>query len=243
MIQVRRLNEDGIELFQEWLDTSGQGEMPPSDLLDSNTYSEPAYDVQVDSSQEFSTRYELGCYLVDKFNGIDPRELLSKKNDGLWAWLAILYFSQLAPGRRSRSEHYIVTRNSLKGSLAYRQGPRTSYELVKIHCENACVCLNRPMKTFGDMAEQLASRQNIAYNKGYFEAACKLYVRNGSIRRGAASRAKKPSKRAPGDKTGFGGADRLAKAVRRLDLTYDIISMHSEEMLETLPKEFDKWQE
>ena len=151
---------------------------------------------------------------------------------------------QLAPGKRSKAEHYIVMRSGLRGSLSYRQGPRTCFELTKIHGEQAKVCLNRPMKTFGDMTEQLASRQNIIQNKGFFEAAFKLYINSsGQIRQGAASRAVKKTKRKPGDKSGLGGADRLALALRRLDLTYDTEAMAAEELMGVLPREFSKWKQ
>lgn len=242
MLETRRLNEEGLCAFRQWLDEAGQGEKPPSDLLGESKYTEPAYQVPVDVDRIFASRYEFGVYLVEVFSGMDAGELLDKKNDGLWAWLAIVYFEQLAPGKRSRPEHYMVIRSGLRGSLAYRQGPRTCYELTKIHGDKARVCLNRSMKVFGDMTEQLASRQSIALNKGFFEAACKLYVNEkGQIRLGAASRPKKQAKRKPGDMTGFGGADRLALSLQRLDLTYDTEVMGATNLIGILPREFSKW--
>ena len=242
MLETRRLNETGLDAFRDWLGKAGQGEKPHADLLSPSKYNEPAYSVQVDPDRKFDTRYEFGAYLVEMFAGVDSRELLDKKNDGLWAWLAIVYFEQLAPGKRSKEEHYIVVRSGQRGSLAYRHGVRTSYELVLVHGEKAQVCLNRAMKTFGDLTEQLASRQNVAHNRGFFEAAHKLYVNDkGKIRSGAASRAKKPNLRKPGEMSGFGGADRLALTLRRLDLTYDTEIMEAGELIRVLPREFRKW--
>lgn len=92
MLDTRKLNEAGIEAFSQWLAEAGQGEKPHTDLLEASRFNEPAYDVQVDAERIFATRYEFGAYLVELFSGIDFRELLDKKNDGLWAWLAVVYF-------------------------------------------------------------------------------------------------------------------------------------------------------
>lgn len=244
-MRIRKLTDVGIDSFRNWLITAGHGERIPSEYLDKGHFTELSeYEVEIDIEKQFATRFDFGSYLVTQFGAVvDFDELMKEKNDGLWAWISIAFFAQLAPGKRSRPEHYIVTRVGPRGSLEYRHGARTSYELVKIHGEKAQVCLNRSMSTFGDMTEQLASRQNIAHNKGFFEVAFELYVnKKGQIKKGAASRPQKKEKRQTGDKTGFGGASRLALALRRLDLTRDTEVMMASDLLTVLPNEFiKKW--
>jgi hypothetical protein len=154
----------------------------------------------------------------------------------------LVWFKQLSEKGIRRTEHYVVTRKGSAGSLAYRQAARTSYELVHIHGDSAQICLRSPMHTFGDMTEQLASRQTIAHNRGFFQTAYELYFRDGKLKRGAASKPKKPKERKPGDRTGLGSVRRLAIALQRLDLTYDTEDMDAALMKAVLPKEFARWQ-
>jgi hypothetical protein len=240
MIEIRRINDSGINLFSGWLE-QGDGETPPSELLNDSTYSETAYNAHINPSELFESRYEFGRYLNERLTGQNFNELMSSYNDGLWAWLAAVYFKQLSGKGKRRKEHYVVIRKGSTGSLAYRQAARTPFELVNIHGQNSLVCLSVGMHTFGDMAEQLASRQTLAHNRGFFETAYQLYLRDGKLRRGASSKPKNLRNRRPGDRTGIGSARRLAIALQRLDLTYDTEVMDASGIVAVLPKEFNKW--
>lgn len=240
MIEARILSAQGIEHFKNWLQSSAIGE-PPTDLVHSDEYSSTFEGVELDEQAVFSSRFEFGKYLTKQFENSEFSLLLSPSFDGLWCWIAVLYFKQLTAKRVARAEHYIVTRKGSTGSLAYRHAARTSYELVKVHGEAARICLNGPMHTFGDMTEQLASRQTIARNVGFFQAAYSLYFDGQKLRRGAASKPKKPNERKPGDRTGLGSARRLAIALQRLDLTYDTEIMDSSSIRVVLPREFARW--
>jgi hypothetical protein len=240
VIKTRQLNAEGIAEFVKWLERP-VGESPPAELLDSEALTEPFGDYCIDAAREFSSRLEFGNYLNDLFDGADFNGLMSPDSDGLWAWLAVVYFKQLAARKVRRSEHYVVTRKGSAGSLAYRHAVRTSYELFHIHREHAQICLKSPMYTFGDMAEQLASRQAIAHNRGFFQTAFELYIRGGKLLSGASSKPRKPKDRKPGDSVGLGSVRRLAVALQRLDLTYDTEDMGSAQMKAVLPREFRKY--
>ena len=240
MIELRKLTASGIAVFKTWLESGGSGKVP-AHLLTGPEYTEAVYDIQIDPDKKFETRYDFGNYLVDTFKELDFAELMSRENDGLWAWLAAIYFSQLAPVKPLKSWHYIVTHVGPKGSLAYRQAVRTSYELVQIHGEKAIVCLSGKMPTWGEMAESLTSRKTLVHNAGFFSAACNLYVRKGKLKKGASSKPTRPKYRKEGSFTGFGSARRLALALQRLDLTYDTEIMEGTKFISVLPKEFKKW--
>jgi hypothetical protein len=98
--------------------------------------------------------------------------------------------------------------------------------------------LHVDMSTWGDLAEQLTSRQNVAYHRGYIQTANALYLTDGKLRRGAASRVRPFKKRKPGETIGKGGVARLALAVRRLCRTYDTHILGTADMINLLPKEF-----
>lgn len=240
MIKARTLNDKGLTAFLHWLEAP-IGATPPAGLIDNEELSGPCEEFQIDPDRLFGSRFELGTYLNEQFATGDFDRLVSPEFDGLWAWLAVVYFRQLAPVKIRRSEHYIVTRKGAAGSLAYRHAVRTSFELAHIHGKSAWICLKGPMHTFGELTEQLASRQTIAHNRGFFQTAYELYVEGGEMKRGASSKPKKPKERKLGDRTGFGSVRRLAIALQRLDLTYDTDDMGTSVMKSVLPREFAKW--
>ncbi|QDL56407.1 hypothetical protein [Rhodoferax aquaticus] len=241
MIKTKSLNSAGIAVFEKWLEHP-EGETA-SALLADNAYLDEFADLQIDPDLLFASRLEFGSKLNEWFASADFHSLMSSDSDGFWAWLALVYFNQLTAKGIRRSEHYIVKRKGSTGSLAYRHAVRTPYELVFIHGESAEICLSTPMHTFGDMTEQLASRQSIAHNKGFFQTASELYIKNGVLKRGASSKPKKPKDRNPGERTGLGSVRRLAIALQRLDLTFDTEEMLASQMKRVLPKEFGKYVE
>lgn len=237
-MRVRVLNDHGRQIFVDWLKTRKSGEQPPSDLLNNSLYSHEAeFPVEIDLDQKFATRFDFGKYVAEKLSNFDANKVLSVKQDGMWDWLVVAYFSQF--GRKvSKYWHYSVTRRGHAGSLAYRHLARTAFEMYWRHAENSMVMLHVDMATGGEMAEQLTSRQNVAYHRGFISAAHALYWGDGKLRRGAAGRVKALKKRKPGDTAGRGGAGRLALAVRRLCRTHDTHVVQRAEMLSLLPREF-----
>lgn len=243
-MKIRRLTPNGQAAFRSWLESRKLGELPPAELMTNEAFSEIPTDIEadVDPTIQFASRFEFGKYLATVFAAANARALLSTANDGIWDWLALVYFSQLG-AKVSKPWHYVVTRHGHSGSLAYRHLVRTSFEMYWRHGENSSVVLSADMSTWGDLSEQLTSRQNVAYHRGYMQAAKALYMANGAVIRGAASRTRNPKKRKPGETRGRGGVARLALAVRRLYRTYDTHALSTAQMLELLPKEFQHFSE
>jgi len=242
---VRRLNQSGIDHFSAWVSQRQESGLaaasPPPELLSDDALSESIPGFTIDPDKHFESRYEFGVYLNERLVGVAFNDLMAESNDGMWAWLAAVYFTQLASNGVRRREHYIVQRRGAVGSLAYRHSVRTPFELTHIHSEGARICLGKGMGTWGELAENLTSRQSITHNRGFFRIAKDLYLANGVMKRGAASKPKKPRLRKPGDRTGFGSIRRLALALQRLDLTYDTEVIEPTVMRKLLPKEFGKF--
>lgn len=240
-MKIRKLTDFGAGEFQNWLDSRVAGDMPPVNLLEGSEETELVLSgVELDPTKTFNSRYEFGQYMVELFAKYDTRILISQRNDGIWNWLTIVYFAQF--GRKtSKSWHYLVTHKGHSGSLAYRHLARTSFEMFWRHRERSLVMLYGDMSTWGDMSEQLTSRQDVAYNHGYITTANSLYLENGKLRRGAAGRVPPTKKRRPGDRRGRSGAARLALAVRRLCRTYDTHEMETSRMISLLPREFSSF--
>lgn len=236
-MKMRTLTENGQQLFRNWLDSRKVGDVPASSFLEGQESTPIALDIDLDLNRTFATRYDFGKYVADVLGDTNIRKLLSYENDGVWDWLTVAYFSQFGK-KQSKFWHYSVTRRGHSGSLAYRHLARTSVEMYWRHQESSMVMLNTDLSTWGDMSEQLTSRQNVAYHRSCIQTANALYLSNGKLRRGAAGRVPPKAKRKPGDRRGKGGVGRLALAVRRLCRTYDTHILESTQMLELLPKEF-----
>lgn len=239
-MKVRQLTDLGTAKFRAWLESRKPGESPPPNLLDGEDDTKELLHREIELDKKFETRFELGRYLVEVFRDLPAQVLLSEKNDGLWNWLTVAYFNQIGK-KTSKYWHYVVTRRGHAGSLAYRHLVRTSFEMYWRHGEKSLVMLSGDLSTWGDMSEQLTSRQNVAYHHGFIAAANELYLHDGKLIKGAASRLKPARKRRPGDRGGRGNVARLALAVRRLCRTYDTHELPTNEMLQLLPKEFARF--
>lgn len=241
-MRIRRLTDHGRETYRAWLEQRKSGDVPPAELLTGEDLTEEFLNLSVDLSKTFATRYEFGGYLTRLLASEDQKSLLSSKNDGLWDWITIAYFRQF--GRKmSKPWHYAVTRRGHSGSLAYRHLARTTFEMYLRHGASSLVMLIPDMGTWGDLSEQLTSRQDVAHHRGYILAANALYLRDGKMVRGAAGRVKSIKKRKPSEKTGRGAAGRLAIAVRRLSRTYDTHALSTAQMISVLPREFNSFAE
>lgn len=241
-MKIRRLTDVGRQVYRIWLDTRNPGELPPSDLLAGDEMTEEAASLEIDPDRQFESRYQFGVYMAQVFGEENSKALLSSKNDGLWDWLTVIYFSQF--GRKmSRPWHYSVMRKGHSGSLAYRHIARTSFEMYWRHGAASQVMLHVDMATWGDLSEQLTSRQNVAHHRGYIETANALYFANGRLVKGAAGRVRPIKKRKPGESRGRGGVARLALAVRRLCRTYDTHVLSTNQMISILPREFRSFAE
>lgn len=237
-MKIRTLTESGIQEYELWLEKRTAEQLPPDMLLIGDEYTTELLDldVEIDQNKVFKTRFEFGHYLNDLLKD-RMSALLAQKNDGVWDWLTIVYFSQFG-AKLSKSWHYVVTRKGLKGSLAYRHLARTSAEMFWRHRESSRVMLSTDLATWGDMSEQLTSRQNVAYHRACIDTANALYLQGDKLRRGSASRVPPSARRKAGDRRGKGGVGRLALAVRRLGRTYDTHDLNAKQMVELLPKEF-----
>jgi len=236
-MKFRRLTNAGEQVYRRWLEKRGKGEQPPVELLNGDQLTENAIDVDFDPSKTFGSRLAFAQYMDGLLDGVGTRELLKQSNDSLWNWITIAYFAQFGK-KASKPEYYIVTRKGVVGSLAYRHLARTSFEMYSRHKADSEVMLCASMDTWGEMSEQLTSRQNVAYHRGFIRTATAMYLSGGKIIKGSAARAKPVKKRKPGDTTGSGSVGRLVLAVRRLYRTYDTHELDIATMLGLLPGEF-----
>lgn len=232
---VRALNGAGIERFRAYFDLARAGAPadPPFDLLaDPACTEELSAEVQVEPLR-FATRWRAGEYLWQKLAPLPPEEV--EANRGLWAWLSLYFFDQLAPRRPDRTR---------RPGRDYRHVPDFDFRhryrhllfgpfaVYRRHRGHAILVLSGPLHVEAGLYQEVTSRQDLIVSRGVIEALNALYLdrARGLPKRGAQDRGDRP-----------GTLRRFVRVLQQLDLTYDIYGMSGGAILELLPPEFDPW--
>lgn len=235
---VRKLNSDGIEAFRVYLQRlrAGAKEPPPSWLLtDSATSVAITPNIETEH-KSFASRFEFGEYLSTTLEPLGRRSI--SHHHGLWTWLSLYFFDELCPAQQDGARKvledavYIVPA-VYNHQRYYRHIARTSWLSVSDHGENAKVLLSGAERgSRSEIFEQIASRQGMLGNQTIVAGAFELYF----------DKSKGKSKRGAGGK-GAGSPRRLAAIVQQLELTYDLAACTASQLLELLPKEFDRFKQ
>jgi len=235
---LRKLNQQGIDRFQDYVLFGGQGE-PPIELLDDPTTSQPITGDKIElGSGHFDNRFDFGSYLNSLLRNHDPATF--SRDQGFWTAMALVWFDRLCPsvnGKRKPDQSY---RYVLSGDYRhyYRHLVRTPWQLYRDHGENARFLLTSdsakarkaPLAVHGEILEQFGGRQQVLSSKVIIKHANKMYLD---------PETKFPKRGVAGN--GQGSARRFGFVLRQFDLTYDPASMTDEEFLTMLPSEFDRW--
>lgn len=236
-MKLRRFNATGIKRMVEFLDSPMQDLPQPwsEDLLSNPQTSEPVTPEINIEGRNFNSRFEAAEYLHECLSDKGIPDLEHDK--GLWSWLALFYFDQFCPpgkdGMRKLGEKARWIPEVTNYRNYYRHLLAGPYRIYHAHGDNparALALLYGPLHQPGDIVEQLASRQELVTNKSIVEAATLLYYdpKTNKAKRGAAGR-------------GPGSARRLADIFNQFDVTWDLYSMDSRDLLEILPTEFDRF--
>jgi hypothetical protein len=236
-MKLRRFNPDGIAAFANYRAqlTLEPGLPPPVELLGDPALTESVQrDVDV-TPRSFVNRMDAGVFLNEL---IDAAGITMPERDtGLWTWLTLFYFDEVCPadghGNRSPKADARLLPILDNHQRFYRHLLLGPYLVVRAHRDapdRAIAFLHQPLWEPGDIVEQLASRKELVTNRSVAELATRLYfdAATKSFKRGASSKIR-------------GAARRLATLMNQLDLTWYLYGMSSDELLQLLPKEFDRF--
>lgn len=237
MARLHRLTADGIDRFQKFLDSQGSDEAEVYDfqLLQEGMYSEVAgKGPEVENDFAFTTRLDIAPRLSSIF---DAAELPDPAIDrGVWCWLSWYWFEELCPvdelGRRrpKGSERWVL---NLDYNRYYRHllaGPWYIYETHRADPDRARALLCTKVTDPGELVGQIAAYQEFVSNPGLVEMVTRLYFDQeaNALKRGHASKE-------------AGGARRLVKVIRQLEMVWDLYSTTADEFMSLLPREFDRF--
>lgn len=237
-MKIRKLTDNGIERFRDYLAELRQGSKtpPPAGLLENPECSTPfAGDPEVEP-RTFGTRLDLAQYLDQVLDGIFNGGL--PEDIHLWSWLSLYFFDQVCPveenGLRKpgRDYRHILEPGYPNGHRHLLAGAYLVYSIYGLGEKLSRLLLWTPLHLESKFHHQLAARQTLITNRGILEAADIMYF-NASKN--------KPKKGALMEKNAPGTLLRFIDVIQQLDLTWDLYSMNGEQILALLPPEFDKW--
>lgn len=233
---LAQLTEDGTRVFEQFLDSLGTDEPEdfPDYVLYEAEYSKPIEGRVLVAQKSFDTRIEFAGY-IDEI--LEEAGLADESIEpAVWAWLAMCFFEQVCPKKRSGSyesierARWIPVDDFRKKYRHLIYGPWSVYRANKDKPSRAlCVLSQRPGRP-GELAEQIMGRVDVLSNKVTLEAATLLYIDQAT---------KLPKLRAASK--GAGSVRRLALYWNQLSLTYDLRSMTSEALVAMLPGEYDEF--
>lgn len=235
MTRLRRLNPRGVKALRQFLQKIREGEEFQANpaILHVDEYSErvtPSIEIE---ALQFPRRFDAARYLVETLRPIDSPAL--PMDAGLWSWLALFYFEQLAPRRedgtrRPREDYHYIPEEG-HGWSTDRHLLAGPYRLYREHGEHARLMLHLPLHQHGAFIYDLGFRREMISNRGLVEAIDLLYW----------DHAKGRPKRAATTTTRGGTLRRLIAVIQQLELNFDLLGMTAREILELLPAEFDAW--
>jgi len=236
-MNLRRLSDEGLDQFRAYLNQLKLDSTlpPPYHLLDGNGVSQTASTKADIEARSFASRLEAGQYLASILNEAAMDEVT--RDTGLWAWLSLYYFDQVCPpdasGKRKPKEQtrYVPAVSDFR--KYYRHCLLGPFVIVQAHracIDDARAILLSPLHIVNDIVEQLASRAGWITNPAVVGAATSLYVTPDGTAYKKGARGK-----------GEGSARRLSEVLDQLDVTYDLYGIPKEELLELLPREFDRF--
>lgn len=233
--KFRKLNDEGVKRFAEFL-AAGSNADAPVHLLTNPETSDTVTNGPNLGSADFKNRFEFGVYLRTLFKGSDASVIGADRH--LWTTLALVWFDRLcskkSDGSRDIGEDYRYIL-STDYRHYYRHLIRSPWYLVHLHGENARILLvapkegNFPLSVHGEILEQFGGRQQVLASRPIVAAANRMYLD---------PMANRPRKGVAG--SGKGSARRFGLVLRQLDLTYDPEAMAIDGLQKVLPAEFEK---
>jgi hypothetical protein len=242
-IPVRRFTEHGIREFEAMLVNFRAAKKIDEEelykLVFSDLYTTPFDDAAPITLEADNNKYTIAKSISESLKLDENKEL--DKDKGLWTWFSALMLVRLVPTDKKTGEAKFSNDNAL-----YLYDPawnRYYRHLVAFPClvysslgDKGRIFLRGSINERGEIVEQLASVQDVQRNPGVIEAITILYYdpTKDDVMKGAASK--------PNEERNLGGqARRLREVLKQFALTYDLNAMNGTQIVELLPREFDRW--
>ncbi len=236
MSEPRRLTDVGLRRYQQFLDSldTEKPETYNRTLLSSDEYSTSIGGGEVPDTCNAANRMEMGQLLYELLANSGLKDVALDR--GFWSWLSWYWFDSLCPEKNGRltpmgSERWIFELGYTRRYRHLLAGPWSIYDAHRENPERAMCLLCTPVTSPGDLVSEIASRQEYVNNPALVEVLTLLYYDPDKkvLRSGHVSRSKP------------GAVKRMIKVVGQLSPLWDLYSVTTEELMELLPAEFDRF--
>ncbi len=236
MIALRRFTESGIQEFRAFLAALRENtRIPvPDVLLEAPGMSEPVPSAPMLERRSFQKKRDAAGYLHGILKPLELDNLM--RDQGLWSWLALLYFDSLCPAdsslrRKVRADaHYIL---NLDHRRIYRHLLRTPYHIIDSIPRFNRIFLDQPLAVHGELIEQVVGgRLFLIRIPAVAEAVERMYFDHGTG---------KPKPQITSERRRGNLRSRLPVRVQQLSMTYDVAGMSADQLIEALGDEFSGW--
>ena len=242
-LDVRQFNQAGIAAVRQLLvnirnDNDIHADWAKSILRNPN-FTRPIGDhLQINGEQTFATKMEL----INYFESIFSEDLLDKyrKNDGLWTWLALVYYKQFLKTKKNIIE--------VAADCCWVYEPdeyrfaRRHYVAGSVYLHNDFKCINQDgievffagePNSFGGFIDAITYREEFARTPAMLQIAVWLYHNPNSPKKvkSGATNQKKP-----------GTVRELTRMADQFAMTYDIFNAEDAGKLwNLLPAQFNRF--
>lgn len=236
MIALRRFTESGTKEFRSFLGALREDpKIPiPKALLEAAGMSETIPSAPMLEERSFQTKREAAGYLHEILKPLGLTNLM--RDEGLWSWLALLYFDSLCPAdsslrRKARADaHYIL---NLDYRRIYRHLLRTPYHIIDSIPRFNRIFLDQPLSVHGELIEQVVGgRLFLIRIPAVAEAVDRMYFDHDKG---------KPKPQITSERRRGNFRSRLPLRIQQLSMTYDVAGMSADQLIEALGDEFSVW--
>ena len=233
--RLRRLNDEGVRRFAEYLAGGADGPAPV-DLLDNPETSDALPVPVIVGSGIFDSRFDFGVHRQTLFKYDDAAVIGSDRN--LWTSLALYWFDHLCPpkpGGRDVGEEYRYILSS-----DYRH----YYRHLDARPGTLCTCMVKIRASCWSLHASRTTR-SVFMARSWNSSAVASRFSQAAASSAAANRmyldprTNRPRTGVAG--SGRGSARRFGIVLRQFDLTYDPEAMPDGGLTEVLPGAIQKW--
>jgi hypothetical protein len=233
-MNLRRFNPAGMQAFRYFLAASRRDpSMPvPQQLLADDTATEVLRPTLEVVGQTFATRGDAAKYLVPLLAALPEQEVAN--DAGLWTWLTLFFFDQVAParaGNRRIKNDYTYVFEPKNPRHFYRHLLFIAWRVAIVAPTSNRLFLNSPLASLDKVTSEVMKRLFLTRIPCIFEVLDRLYWDEDRQRprTGIVS----PETVKPGDLI-----HRFPLRIRQLEMTYDLLSLNADQLLDLLGDEF-----
>jgi len=234
---LRRFNEAGIAEFVrriELLRAGGSASIDDAFVTDDSFTKPVAPEVRLERPA-FKTKREAGEYLSERTHR--ARERHGDDDPGLWTWLSAWHWDAVCPKEAGEAKKVLNAFNYVYG-FGHKQNAKKHLISVAVKlwevAPNSQLLMTTPVSSLQSVVREVATRLSLMRIKAFPELLDHLYW--DSERQRPRIGIVSPTSPRPGDLS-----HRLPTRIRQLELTYDLVDLTADQLLNLLGDEFRQW--